>query len=161
MKNYASPTQTLTLLLVLVLALIGSIYPILTLLQEREQSQQILKETIRTIQQKLPNPSSSDLAKQMPKNISNNLRPGIRYYPQRDAYKYTFQPKYTYDHKGDISDDTGFPEPLERRSIWWKVIDGEWKCYAGVKKQIRGQLCNEYSIVRGVTVSEHDTALAY
>ena len=60
MKNYASPTQTLTLLLVLVLALIGSIYPILTLLQEREQSQQILKETIRTIQQKLPNPTSSD-----------------------------------------------------------------------------------------------------
>ncbi|GEM_PF-1912388 len=33
MKNYVSPTQALTLLLVLVLALIGSIYPILTLLK--------------------------------------------------------------------------------------------------------------------------------
>ncbi len=30
MKNYVSPTQALTLLVVLVLALIGSIYPILT-----------------------------------------------------------------------------------------------------------------------------------
>ena len=33
MKNYVFPTQALTLLLVLVLALIGSIYPILTLLE--------------------------------------------------------------------------------------------------------------------------------
>ncbi len=30
MKNYVFPTQALTLLVVLVLALIGSIYPILT-----------------------------------------------------------------------------------------------------------------------------------
>ena len=33
MKNYVFPTQALTLLLVLVLVLIGSIYPILTLLK--------------------------------------------------------------------------------------------------------------------------------
>ncbi len=158
MKNHVPPDIVLALLLVLILAGIGIVYPVSSLLKEREQSQQILRETILAIQHKLPAPSDPDLATKMPDKVSGNLRVGLRYYPQRDAYKYTFVPKYTYDHKGNISGESNFPEPLERRSIWWKVIDGEWQCYAGVKKHIRGQLCNEEIIIQGLTVSEHNSA---
>lgn len=158
MKNYVSSDRVIALLFVLTGAALGSICPIAVLLHEREQSQQILEETVTAIRRQLPSHTNADFTKQIPYKINHHLRLGVRYYPQRDAYKYTFRPKYTYDHKGEISMDTGFPEPLERRSIWWKMIDGEWKCYAGVKKHIRGQLCNEYSIIRGLSVQEHNTA---
>ena len=158
MKNYVPSHIALTLFFVLVIAGIGVIYPISTLLKEREQSQQILQDTILAIRHKLPAPSDPDLSKKMPNQISKNLRYEMRYYPLRDAYKYTFIQKYSYNANGQVVGESDFPEPLERRSIWWKVIDGEWQCYAGVKKHIRGQLCNEESIIQGITVTEHNNA---
>lgn len=70
--------------------------------QERQDSRQILQKKLIELREKLPDPNTPDLARVMPRRMPD-MRWGVCYYPQRNAYKYTF-----------IDD---LPETLERRSI--------------------------------------------
>ncbi|MBN6066887.1 hypothetical protein HYE66_10560 [Aggregatibacter actinomycetemcomitans] len=147
------------LFIVLVTGGWGAYVSINYILLEREEAHQILQETIAAIEAHLPSPDDPEYQQKMPMQINARLRDGIRYYPQRNAYKYTFNRKYEQDHTGLPTKDFSIPEPLEQRSIWWKVIDGKWHCYAGMKTHVRQGLCGERKILNGLTVREHQEAL--
>ncbi|WP_109078246.1 hypothetical protein [Aggregatibacter kilianii] len=152
-------TAKFSLLIVLIVGVWGAYVPVARINLERAEAHRMLQETIATIQDNLPAPSDPKRQQKMPIDINPYLRKGLRYYPERDAYKYTFNRKYEQDHRGQPGQDSGMPEPLEQRSIWWKVIDGKWHCYAGIKKHVRQELCGERAILNGLTVREHQEAL--
>ena len=112
----------------------------------RAQARRILRDTVAELRRQLPPPDKADAAA-MPQKLPR-LREGVLYYPERNAYKYTFD-----EHNSEF---------LERRSIWFSPQNGRWRCWAGVKDSVRGadSDCGERAIVAGLTEREHALAKA-
>lgn len=142
---------------------------------ELKKSHVLLIKTIQEIQSKLPpaDTPETELIQKMPvyfkdltlriypTNRGSNhqlLRNGFRYYPERQAFKYTFDDRCIRRGDSQCDEKTGIPYSLERRSIWFRVDNGKWTCYAGMKSDIRQYLCTDSSIIQNLKKSEHDTA---
>ncbi|HFC6394831.1 hypothetical protein [Neisseria bacilliformis] len=110
----------------------------------RAEARRILRDTVAELRRRLPPPDKADVAA-MPQKLPC-LCEGVLYYPERKAYKYTF--------------DEHNPEFLELRSIWFSPQGGRWRCWAGVKNSIALADCGEREIVAGLTEREHARAKA-
>lgn len=124
----------------------------------QSQAKKVFRKEVRQLYAKLPPPNSPDLLEKMPLHLNGYVwRQGFQYYPKRHAFKYTFAPTYHGTHRKKRK-NSFIPEPLERRSVWFQAAGNQWKCYAGVKKRVRGNLCNDVQIIRGLKEEEHQQA---
>lgn len=162
------PTHLFAAQLGLFTALAFSLYmaivPLHRWFNERAAAHRLLGEALQAIQAKLPPAAASEAEIRigMPLHPHPLLRKGFRYYPERQAYKYTFEPRWSRHGVGSHYQklDDFPPEPLERRSIWFQARNGQWHCHAGIKNGVLGALpCKDSSIVQGLSVKEHHSAL--
>lgn len=146
-----------------VLLIVGNLVraPFYSWYEQREYAPEFLQTHIEKLMAGLPKPDGN-LLETMPRQVAD-MREGFRYYPERQAFKYTFLPRYAYDSWGEADgiENPQIPEPLERRSIWLKPEQGKWRCYAGVKKSAAVASCNDRSIIRGLRGEEHAESLGY
>lgn len=140
--------QRLAAQIVLLLLLSGCLYGAISPLQQffaaQKKARDVFKHEVAALQAQLPAPDTPDLWQTMPIKVNDNWRKGFKYYPERNAFKYTFH--------------VFSPEPLERRSVWFQPAGNQWLCYAGVKKRVRGDVCNDVQIIRGLKEMEHKQA---
>ena len=151
----------------IVLGVWAAVSPLMNFHAQRVEAKRLLRKTIQNVLAELPPPHHPINGDAMPKNAHAFLREGYRYYPQRDAYKYTFLPRYQYSGNGEVSrfnkvtiglTEHYIPESLERRSLWFKAENGRWRCWAGVTGKVSSNLCNDRDIVAKLNKSEHETA---
>lgn len=133
------PARMILLLLTAVFAL-ASFQTANGFFGDRRMARKILRDTVDALRLRLPAPNDPDLAPAMPRGLTG-LRDGFLYYPDRNAYKYTF------------TDNA--PQHLERRSIWLAPRNGRWLCWAGVKDSVAAADCGDREIVKGLKEEEH------
>lgn len=163
-KNAMNPHQWAKITLFFTLA--GCLYlaasPLPRFFAAQSQAKKVFRKEVQRLYAQLPPPNSPDLSEKMPLHLNGYVwRQGFQYYPKRHAFKYTFAPTYRGIHKNlSIPEplELPIPEPLERRSVWFQAAGNQWKCYAGVKKRVRGNLCNDVQIIRGLKEEEHQQA---
>lgn len=147
----------ITLLLTLAGCLYCAASPLPRFFSAQSQAKKVFRKEVRQLYAKLPPPNSPDLLEKMPMPLDGYVwRHGFKYYPERHAFKYTFASTYNSIYKKPL-----IPEPLERRSVWFQAAGNQWKCYAGVKKRVRGNLCNDVQIIRGLKEEEHQQAQVF
>lgn len=152
------------LALITLMILLGlAFYPLWHFFAKQNEARDFFQREFAQLKAELPPPQSPDLPAKMPLFISPKWRDGFLYYPERNAYKYTFAPRYHYNHMGKAGGLTAerIPEAVERRSVWLKPSpDGtNWQCYAGVKNRVRGDLCQDFEIIKQLKREEHQQAV--
>ncbi|MCG7657622.1 hypothetical protein [Wielerella bovis] len=134
----------IALLLTLSGCLYGAISPLQQFFAAQKKARDVLSQEVATLQVQLPPANTPDLWQVMPIKMNDHWRKGFKYYPERNAFKYTFA--------------ASSPEPLERRSVWFQPAGNQWRCYAGVKKKVRDNVCDDVQIIRGLKETEHQQA---
>lgn len=139
----------------------GTYYHLFAFFKAQNEARDFFQRELAQLKAQLPPPQSPDLPEKMPLFVSKKWRDGFLYYPERNAYKYTFAPRYHYNHMGETDGLTAekIPEAVERRSVWLKPNGENWQCYAGVKNRVRGDLCQDFEIIKQLKREEHQQAV--